>query len=171
MDVRVIFPVLCCLLAISLSAAAPAQNYGGPGQSQSAAGYSGYSGGEKTPTPQNPVENPPAAAPAVTAPAAAAPLPATNDSTQKITDPCASYMYAYDAYTLCHDRLIKIQRMKDAKGKRAAKQEAKTPAAAPAPAGTAHDTAEGTAEGTAPENAATKEPAAEKMEEALKQAQ
>lgn len=49
-------------------------------------------------------------------------------------DPCAAYMASYDSYVVCQDRIVKLQRMQDAKAKRAA-------TTTPAPAAAAPDTA------------------------------
>lgn len=45
-------------------------------------------------------------------------------------DPCAAYMASYESYVVCQDRMLKIQRMKEAKEKRNAPPPA--PVAAPA---------------------------------------
>lgn len=39
-------------------------------------------------------------------------------------DPCAAYLNSYDAYAICQDRTQRLQRMKDARSKRAADNEA-----------------------------------------------
>jgi hypothetical protein len=58
-------------------------------------------------------------------------------------DACAAYMASYDAYTVCQDRMQKIQRMKDAQQKRQTRT-------APKPAATAPATTPGAPGATAP---------------------
>lgn len=101
--------------------------------------YSPYQYREQIPTPaQMPAAAAPVApaAPAVAAPAAPV-APAPIDMTQQILpqaidpapvatapeapaapDPCVAYMSSYDVYTVCQDRMQKIQRMRDAQQKR-----------------------------------------------------
>lgn len=49
-------------------------------------------------------------------------------------DPCAAYMASYDIYAACQDRMIKLQRMQEARTRRTAAPPAPPPAAAPAAA-------------------------------------
>jgi hypothetical protein len=78
--------------------------------------YQGYSGagapaGEMQASKPAPVEQPQEpAAPVVPPPVAAAAAPSPPP-----VDPCAAYMASYNAYTVCQDRMQKLQRMKDAK--------------------------------------------------------
>ena len=63
-----------------------------------------------TVAPANPVGHDPGTGAAATAPAA--------------PDPCAAYMADYSSYTVCQDRIMKYQRMKDSKTKRVESQAA-----------------------------------------------
>lgn len=69
-------------------------------------------------------------------------------------------MHSYDAYNGCHDRMIKIQRMKDAKGKRKSRYEAPAKPAAVVPAAAP----EKTAVDAAPAADSTEAPAAVKTD-------
>ncbi len=57
--------------------------------------------------------------PATTAPAAPAAVTGTAPAVPEAKpDPCAAYLANYDYYTICQDRMQKIQRMQDARTKR-----------------------------------------------------
>lgn len=154
-------------------------------QKPSDGGYTGYSGNAAPTPPPKPENAPPVAGtpempipapvpvvptPAVPAtpapqPVAPATAPATGTDTQKI-DPCAAYMYSYDVYTVCQDRMQKIQRMQDAKQKRTkpktpARAAPAAPTPAPAPGGApAADTAPAPAADGKTQTPATAGPAA-----------
>lgn len=119
-----------CIFVLSAALPVRAQEYGAAPTAAPVvdSGYSGYSGGANAPAAPPPALPPvfdsataaPAPAPAPSAPSSApasAPPAAAADETQAV-DPCTDYMYSFDAYTVCQDRMAKIQRMKDAKGKR-----------------------------------------------------
>lgn len=112
-------------------------------------------------------EQPPSTVPPVMqgAPLAPAPAPAPQAQQQPAApaDPCAAYMGSYDAYAFCQDRIKKIERMKEAKGKRAESAKAyqdkrnpkaATPAPAAAPAAPAPAAPAPAADGAAPATAA-----------------
>lgn len=77
---------------------------------------------------EDPIETEPVA-PEVSEPVAAEPPPPSSPATNTDaatdaplpTDACAAYMNSYEAYTICQDRLQKIQRMIDARNERAAR--------------------------------------------------
>lgn len=80
--------------------------------------------------PLTPVETP-STVPPVFSPMSTTPgTPAAPDAAAAVAttpaapDPCAAYMADYSSYTVCQDRVMKYQRMKDAKTKRVESQAA-----------------------------------------------
>jgi hypothetical protein len=101
-------------------------------------GTSGVSGAQPstaTPVaPAVPVAAAPAAAPTgMTTTAGTPPEGAKTTDTQKV-DPCFNYMYDLNAYRMCTDRQMKLQRLKDAKAARDKSYEKPAPVAAAATA-------------------------------------
>jgi len=125
-------------MAFLLSHTAPAQ-----AQSSYTGATQGFVG-QKNPTPRAvpPVEYPqatPSNLPPVFDNVAPPSLPATTASgegSDAVEDPCSAYTDSYDSYTLCQDRIQKIQRMKDAKSKRQANDAKRYGTPAPAPVAT-----------------------------------
>ncbi len=64
-----------------------------------------------------------AASPPTMLPAPSA-VPGALDAAALPPDPCAAYINSYDAYAVCQDRMQRLQRMKDARTKRAEAAEA-----------------------------------------------
>lgn len=127
MTMKRLFACVLLIVAGQMSSTAWAESY---------QGVSGYSGAEKA--PQAPV---PPVAPEVATPAPVETL--TPVQAPAMVDPCAAYMSSYQAYVVCHDRMQKIQRLKDAQKSRDAKlnpppsiQKKSPPPASPKPAPT-----------------------------------
>ena len=73
--------------------------------------------------------------PATPAPVAVVPVVAAQPQPTAPKDPCEAYKVSVDAYTVCQDRITKIQRMIDARTERANNAQAQAAAAAKETAG------------------------------------
>lgn len=92
----------------------------------------GVIGGEPTPVIENTndlVTDAPSTVPPVFSPSASGTQPAppadpgaSAGAVPAAPDPCAAYMANISSYTICQDRIVKYQRMKDAKAKRTESQ-------------------------------------------------
>ncbi|MEZ0226551.1 MAG: hypothetical protein ACAH83_18485 [Alphaproteobacteria bacterium] len=119
---------------------ASAPNTAVPVAASGSSGVSGTSGATGARPPAMPLSSAPVAAPApapaMTTTTGAAPAGVKTTDTKKV-DPCSAYMYDMNAYAMCNDRIMKLQRLKDAKAARDKTYETPAPAVAAAPAAAA----------------------------------
>ena len=164
MKSTVIIASLFALISVSAQAQTSSGYSGGqnastpnPVAATETSGVSGTSGTTGA-RPALPLAATPAVAPtpaqAMTTTTGVAPPGVKTTDTKKV-DPCSAYMYDMNAYAMCNDRIMKLQRLKDAKAARDKSYETPAPAVAAAPAAAATgtppaNTAATPAAGTAP---------------------